>query len=139
MKTVENRKARHLFELSSFVEAGIVLIGSEVKSIRAGRANFTDSYVSFSEGEAWLHSLDITGTNGMETDPLRIKKLLLSRGEIDKFATQVAQKGFTVVPTKLYLKNGKMKVEIALAKGRNLHDHRERLKEKAIKRDNLHE
>ncbi len=133
-----NKKARHLYELSEFTEAGIVLTGPEVKSIRAGKVNFIDSYVDFRQGEAWLVSLHIApyanaGYESQETD--RARKLLLHEREISKFAGLVAQQGLTVVPVRLYFKRGKIKVEIALGKGKKLHDHRETLKRRAEERD----
>lgn len=133
-----NKKARHLYTLSDFIDAGIVLTGPEVKSIRLGKANFVDSYVDFRNGEAWLLSLHIAPyTNGgyVNQEPDRPKKLLLHAREILKLAAQVAQKGLTVVPTRLHFKNGRIKVEIALARGKKLHDHRETLKRRAEERD----
>ena len=133
-----NKKARHLYELSEFTEAGIVLTGPEVKSIRAGKVNFIDSYVDFRQGEAWLVSLHIAPyANGgyVSQEPDRARKLLLHQGQISKFADLVAQQGLTVVPVSLYFKRGKVKVEIALGKGKKLHDHRETLKRRAAERD----
>ena len=133
-----NKKARHLYELSEFTEAGIVLTGPEVKSIRAGKVNFIDSYVDFRQGEAWLISLNIApyaNAGYMPQEPDRSRKLLLHEGEISKFAGLVAQQGLTVVPVRIYFKRGKVKVEIALGKGKKLHDHRETLKRKAAERD----
>ena len=133
-----NKKARHLYELSEFTEAGIVLTGPEVKSIRAGKVNFIDSYVDFRQGEAWLVSLNIApyaNAGYMPQEPDRSRKLLLHEGEISKFAGLVAQQGLTVVPVRLYFKRGKVKVEIALGKGKKLHDHRETLKRRAAERD----
>ncbi len=133
-----NKKARHLYELSEFTEAGIVLTGPEVKSIRAGKVNFVDSYVDFRRGEAWLVSLHIapyTNAGYAPQEPERARKLLLHQREIAKFAGMVAQKGLTVVPVRLYLKRGKIKVEIAVGRGKKLHDHRESLKRRAEERD----
>ena len=133
-----NKKARHLYELSEFTEAGMVLTGPEVKSIRAGKVNFIDSYVDFRQGEAWLVSLNIApyaNAGYMPQEPDRSRKLLLHEGEISKFAGLVAQQGLTVVPVRIYFKRGKVKVEIALGKGKKLHDHRETLKRKAAERD----
>lgn len=133
-----NKKARHLYELSDFMEAGIELTGPEVKSIRAGRVNFVDSYVEFRGGQAFLNSLHIAPyENGgyAQQEPDRTRRLLLHGREILRLAAQVAQKGFTVVPTRLYFRNRRIKVEIALAKGKKLHDHRETLKRKAEERD----
>ena len=133
-----NKKARHLYELSEFTEAGIVLTGPEVKSIRAGKVNFIDSYVDFRQGEAWLVSLHIApyaNAGYVSQAPDRPRKLLLHQGQISKFADLVAQQGLTVVPVSLYFKRGKVKVEIALGKGKKLHDHRETLKRRAAERD----
>ena len=133
-----NKKARHLYELSEFTEAGIVLTGPEVKSIRAGKVNFIDSYVDFRQGEAWLVSLHIApyaNAGYVSQEPDRARKLLLHEREISKFAGLVAQQGLTVVPVSLYFKRGKVKVEIALGKGKKLHDHRETLKRRAAERD----
>ena len=133
-----NKKARHLYELSEFTEAGIVLTGPEVKSIRAGKVNFIDSYVDFRQGEAWLVSLHIApyaNAGYVSQEPDRARKLLLHQGQISKFADLVAQQGLTVVPVSLYFKRGKVKVEIALGKGKKLHDHRETLKRRAAERD----
>ena len=133
-----NKKARHLYELSEFTEAGIVLTGPEVKSIRAGKVNFIDSYVDFRQGEAWLVSLHIApyaNAGYVSQEPDRARKLLLHEREISKFAGLVAQQGLTVVPVRLYFKRGKIKVEIALGKGKKLHDHRETLKRRAAERD----
>ncbi len=136
--TVQNKKARHLYELSDFLEAGIALTGPELKSIRAGRANFQDSYVDFRQGEAWLVSLHIAPYDNagyVEQNPDRDRKLLLHAREIDRFCQQVAQKGLTVVPVKLYFHHGRVKVEIALGRGKQLYDKRESLKQRAIERD----
>lgn len=133
-----NKKARHLYDLSDFLEAGIELTGPEVKSIRMGKVNFIDSYVEFRHGEAWLNSLHIAPyANGGYAiqDPDRPRRLLLHSAEIARLAGQVAQKGFTVVPTRVYYHNRRIKIEIALGRGRKLHDHREALKKKAEERD----
>lgn len=133
-----NKKARHLYELSEFTEAGIMLTGPEVKSIRAGKVNFIDSYVDFRQGEAWLVSLHIApyaNAGYAPQEPDRARKLLLHEKEISKFSGMVAQQGLTVVPVRLYFKRGKVKVEIALGKGKKLHDHRETLKRRAEERD----
>ena len=133
-----NKKARHLYELSEFTEAGVVLTGPEVKSIRAGKVNFVDSYVDFRRGEAWLLSLHIAPYSNAGYAPQeseRARKLLLHQREIAKLSGIVAQKGLTVVPVRLYLKRGKIKVEIAVGRGKKLHDHRESLKRRAEERD----
>lgn len=133
-----NKKARHLYDLSDFLEAGIELTGPEVKSIRAGRVNFIDSYVDFRGGQAWLSSLHIApyaNAGYASQDPDRPRRLLLHAREINRLQAQVAQKGYTVVPVRVYFKNRRIKVEIALGRGRKLHDHREVLKARAEDRD----
>lgn len=133
-----NKKARHLYELSDFLEAGISLTGPEVKSIRAGKVNFIDSYVECKNGEAWLVSLHIApyaNAGYQPQEPDRSRRLLLHMAEIARLQGLIAQKGFTVVPVRLYFSHGKIKVEIALGKGKKLHDHRETLKRRAEERD----
>lgn len=133
-----NKKARHLYELSEFLEAGIALTGPEVKSIRAGKVNFIDSYVEFRRGEAWLLSLHIApyaNAGYAPQAPDRPRKLLLHAREIARMAGLVAQKGLTVAPVRVYLKHGRIKLEIALGRGKKLHDHRESLKRRAAERD----
>ncbi|MDR3358269.1 MAG: SsrA-binding protein SmpB [Desulfovibrio sp.] len=133
-----NKKARHLYELSEFLEAGIALTGPEVKSVRAGKVNFVDSYVDFRQGEAWLVSLHIApyaNAGGVPRQPDCPRKLLLHEREIAGYAGAVAQKGLTVVPVRIYFTRGKVKVEIALGRGKKLHDHRESLKRRAAERD----
>jgi len=135
----DNRKARHYYEFLEFFEAGLVLRGSEVKSLRLGQVNFMDSYVDFRNGEAWLVGMHIapyshTGNHDAPS-PDRPRKLLLHRREIGVLTAKVEQKGLTVVPVKLHFKAGKVKVDLALAKGRKLHDQREELKRRAENRD----
>lgn len=130
----ENRKARHLYDLLNFIEAGIVLTGPEVKSLRAGHASFQDSYVDFKQGEGYLVGLHIApyiNAGYVVQNPDRNRKLLLHRRELLMLATKVEQKGLTIVPIKLYFKNGKVKAELAVAKGRKLYDHRHELKKRA--------
>lgn len=136
--TAVNKKARHLYELSEFLEAGISLTGPEVKSIRAGKVNFIDSYVEFRQGEAWLVSLHVApyaNAGYTPQEPDRPRRLLLHAREIARLAGVVAQKGLTVVPVRLYFSRGKIKVEIAIGRGKKLHDHRETLKRRAEERD----
>lgn len=133
-----NKKARHLYELSDFLEAGIELTGAEVKSIREGKVNFIDSYVDFKNHEAWLVSLHIApyaNAGYAPQTPDRDRRLLLHSREIAKLSAQREQKGLTVVPVKIYFRNGRIKVEIALGRGKKLHDHREALKQRAAERD----
>ena len=123
-----NRKAFHEYFISDTLEAGVALVGSEIKSIRAGRVSLQDGYVSFEQGEAWLvnvHIAQYDPASRQNHDPKRRRKLLLHRREIDRLAGKVQEKGFTVIPTRLYLKDGRAKVEIGLAKGKRLYDKRE--------------
>ena len=133
-----NKKARHLYELSDFLEVGLSLTGPEVKSLRAGRVNFLDSYVDFRNGEAFVLSLHIApyaNAGYVPQDPDRPRRLLMHAAEIRQYAARVEQKGLTVVPVSLYFKHGKIKMEIALGRGKKLFDHRESLKRRAEERD----
>ena len=133
-----NKKARHLYELSDFLEVGLSLTGPEVKSLRAGRVNFLDSYVDFRDGEAFVLSLHIApyaNAGYVPQDPDRPRRLLMHAAEIRQYAARVEQKGLTVVPVSLYFKHGKIKMEIALGRGKKLFDHRESLKRRAEERD----
>ena len=134
----QNKKARHYIELLEFVEAGIVLTGSEIKSVRAAAVNFRDSYVTFRQGEAFiigLHIAPYANASYDQHDPDRDRKLLLHDREIAKLAEQVEQKGLTIVPVNLHFRNGRVKVEIAVGRGKKLHDHRDTLKQAAELRD----
>lgn len=134
----QNKKARHYFELLDFVEAGIVLTGSEVKSLRAGHLSFHDAYVTFKNGEAFLVGLNIAqykNAGYAQHEPDRPRKLLLHKKEIDLLASKVEQKGLAVVPVNLHFANGKIKVEVAVARGKKLHDQRQTLKDNAERRD----
>jgi len=135
---IENRKARQYYEFLEFFEAGIVLTGPEVKSIRSGQVSFGDSFVECRKGEAFVVGMRIAPYERggyVLQEPDRDKKLLLHSREIAMLAARIEQKGLTVVPVKLYFKQGKVKVEIALARGRKLHDQREELKRRAEARD----
>jgi SsrA-binding protein len=123
-----NRKARHEYHFLETVEAGLVLMGSEIKSIRAGRVSLGEGYVQFDDGEAWLTNVHIAQyepANVQNHEPRRRRKLLLHRREIDRFRGRAQEKGFTVVPIRLYLKGGRAKVEIALVKGKRQYDKRQ--------------
>lgn len=140
MKVISNnKKAFYNFFVSDLVEAGIVLEGCEVKSVRAGGASLTDSFVVVKNGEMFLKNAYIKPyekTTSFKPDERRTRKLLLNKSEIQKFERMVKEKGFSIVPTKIYFnKSGKVKVEIGLAKGKKLYDKRQTLKEKTIKRD----
>lgn len=133
-----NRKARHDYLIEDTVEAGLVLTGTEVKSLRAGRASLVDAYATVDRGEAWLEGVHIpeyTAGNWTNHPPRRKRKLLLHRREIDKLAGQVSQGGYTLVPLKLYFLNGRAKVELALAKGKREYDKRQALREKQDTRE----
>lgn len=139
MKIVSNnKKAFHNYFISDLVEAGIMLEGSEVKSVRAGGVSLEDSFVTINNDEMFLRNAYIKPyekTNSFVPDSRKTRKLLLHKEEIAKFARKVREKGFSIIATKLYFKNGKVKVEIGLAKGKKLYDKREVLKEKSIKKD----
>ncbi|MBS0016522.1 MAG: SsrA-binding protein SmpB [Arthrospira sp. SH-MAG29] len=128
----DNRKARYLYEILDTYEAGIELKGTEVKSIRAGRSNLQDGYALVRDGEVWLINVHISPyentSNFFNHDPRRTRKLLLHRKEINKLIGQVEQKGLTLVPLKMYLKRGRVKVMIGLARGKKLHDKRETIR-----------
>jgi len=135
----DNRKARHQYEILETFEAGIELKGTEVKSIRAGKANLRDGFAQLREGELWLQNVHIsphsTTIQQYNHDPRRTRKLLLHKGEIRKLIGKVEQKGLTLVPLKIYVTRGWIKVTIALAKGKKLHDKRDSLKRKQEKRE----
>jgi SsrA-binding protein len=132
-----NRKAYHDYFLQDTQEAGIALTGTEIKSVRAGRVNLRDSYVQIRNGEAWLMNVHIApyaAGSRENPDPRRDRKLLLHRREIARLQNAVQEKGFTIVPLRLYLKNNRAKVEIALARGKKLYDKREALAKKEAQR-----
>jgi len=134
---VDNRRARHDYHLSDKVEAGLVLSGTEVKSLRGGQATLQQAYAEVRDGEAWLNGLHIpeyTQGNRANHDPDRPRKLLLHRREIDRMYGQVREKGYTVVPTRLYFREGKVKVELALARGKELRDKRRDIAARDAKR-----
>lgn len=134
---VQNRKARHEYFIEDTYEAGLVLKGTEVKSIRKGSANIRDAYVTFSNGEAFIENMHVSPYeqgNIFNEDPIRRRKLLLNKREINKLFADVQKGGYTVVPLSLYLKNGLIKIEIALAKGKKLHDKRDSIAERDSKR-----
>lgn len=133
-----NRRARHDYDLIEKVEAGIVLTGTEVKSLRNGKANLEDAYAEVTRGEAWLNGCDIPEylqANRMNHVPKRSRKLLLHRNEIEKLAARTNERGLTLVPTAIYFKKGMAKVEIFVAKGRKTFDKREAIKKSEAKRD----
>jgi len=123
-----NRRAFHEYEIAETLECGLVLTGTEVKSLRAGHASLEDSYAKIDGGEVWLIGSDIPEYDKgsyFNHKPKRPRKLLLHRREIDKFAGKASQRGFTLVPLRMYFKEGRAKVELAIARGKQLHDKRE--------------
>jgi len=134
----QNRKAFHDFFIEETYQAGIVLTGTEIKSIRRGNANLRDAYARIENGELFLHNMHVSPYeqgNLFNHDPLRSRKLLLHRREISKLIGAVKEAGYTLVPTKLYLSHGYCKVEIGLAKGKKQHDKRESDKAKDANRE----
>jgi SsrA-binding protein len=133
-----NRRARHEYEVLETVEAGLVLKGTEVKSLRTGQVNFKDSYATVRNREAWLLGCHISpyshGTDANH-DPERDRKLLLHRREIERLMGKVAERGLTLVPLRLYFREGRAKLEIALARGKKLHDKRSSIREREVQRE----
>ncbi|HED07301.1 MAG TPA: SsrA-binding protein SmpB [Ignavibacteria bacterium] len=133
-----NRKARHEYLFLQTYEAGIVLQGTEVKSLREGNTNFADSYASVRGNEVWLIGMHIDPYkqgNINNHEPVRDRKLLLNKSEIKKLIVKINEKGLTLIPYRLYFKNGKVKVELALAKGKKTYDKREAIKKRDLKRE----
>ena len=139
MKVIsQNRKAYHDYHIEEAVESGIALLGTEVKSLREGRAHLKDSYVILKSGEAFLlncHISPYSHGNIMNHEPLRTRKLLMHRKEIDRLRGKVEGKGFTLIPLKLYFKDSFVKVEIGLARGKKLFEKRDTIKEREPKRE----
>jgi SsrA-binding protein len=134
----QNRKAYHDYFIEETLEAGIVLKGTEIKSIRRGSVNLRDAYAQVENGEVWLHNMHVSPYeqgNRFNHDPTRSRKLLLHKSEIAKLVGASREKGYTLVPTRLYLRNGFCKVELALAKGKKLHDKRESMKKRDAQRE----
>lgn len=135
---VDNRKAFHDYFIEESMEAGIELVGTEVKSIRAGKANLKDSYAEIRNGEVWVRNMHISPYekgNIFNRNPLRDRRLLLHKYEINKLNGFLTQQGFTMVPLSLYLKNGRVKVNLAVVKGKKNYDKRDAMIEKAAKRE----
>ncbi|ABQ26273.1 SsrA-binding protein SmpB [Geotalea uraniireducens] len=133
-----NKKAYHDYFIEEKFEAGMVLKGTEVKSLRIGKANLNDSFALVKNGEAFLHNLHISPYdfgNRENHDPDRMRKLLLHKKEIGKLFSMIREQGYTVVPLRLYFKDGLVKVEVGLAKGKKLYDKREDMKKKDMRRD----
>jgi SsrA-binding protein len=134
----DNRKARHEYEILETYEAGMVLTGSEVKSLRAGRANLKDSYARFERGETFLlnaHISPYAAANRFSHEPERERKLLLHRAEIDKLTGRVQERGLTLIPLKIYFKNGRAKVLLGLGRGKKTYDKRESIKKREMQRE----
>ncbi|MEI7549739.1 MAG: SsrA-binding protein SmpB [Actinomycetes bacterium] len=138
----QNKKARHDYFIEDVYECGMVLVGTEVKSLRAGRASLIDGYATIEDGEVWLHGVHIPEyTEGTWTnhEPRRKRKLLLNKSEISKLIGKTKEGGATMVPLSLYFKDGKAKIEIALARGRKQHDKRAALMERQVGRETSRE
>jgi len=134
----ENRKARHDYHIHEAFETGMVLTGTEVKSLRAGKANLKDSYANIREGEVYLYNMHISPYeegNQFNHEPLRPRKLLMHKSEIVKLFSQTREKGFTLVPLKIYFKHGMAKLELGLASGKKNYDKRHDLAERDAKRE----
>ncbi len=134
----KNRKAFFNFEIEDTFEAGLVLLGSEVKSLRLGKANLSDSYAKIVDGEAFLidaHISPYDQANRQNHDPLRHRKLLMHRRQLKKLVGKVAERGYSLIPLKLYFKSGKVKVELALAKGKRAFDKREAIRKRDERRE----
>lgn len=135
---IRNRKARHEFEILEELEAGLVLVGAEVKSLREGDASFTDAFARVDNGELWLYNLHISPYEQASIDvpdPKRPRKLLAHRREIERLAARTAEQGLTLVPLDLHFTRGRAKVTLGLARGKKLHDKRETMKRKVMQRE----
>jgi len=133
-----NKKARHRFHIEDTVEAGLVLLGSEVKSLRGGRVSLKEGYVRLEEGESWLVDVHIPPyeqANRQNHEPLRPRKLLLHKREIQRLFGKISRQGYTLVPLRLYFRRGKVKLEIGLGRGKKLHDKRHDQKTKDAQRE----
>ncbi|MCC6904752.1 MAG: SsrA-binding protein SmpB [Anaerolineae bacterium] len=132
-----NRRARHEYFIQDTLETGLVLVGSEIKSIRAGKVSISDAYATIREGEMWVLNMNISSYDPASSenhDPLRPRKLLLHRREIARWGMMVQQKGFTIVPLRLYFRRGRAKLEIGLARGKRQYDKREAMAERDSRR-----
>lgn len=134
----QNRRARHEYDIEETLEAGIVLTGTEIKSVRAGHVQIQDAYARVENEEVWLHNLHIAPyeqAGRFNMDPDRPRKLLLNRREIDRLFTKAQEKGLALIPLSLYLRRGFAKVDVAIAKGRKLYDKRQAIAERDARRD----
>lgn len=135
--TINNRRARYNYEILESFECGIMLAGSEVKSLREGRASLQDAYARVSDGEVWLHGMHIAPyafARLEELEPVRPRKLLLHRRQIDELARLTGERGVTLVPLRLYFKDGRVKVELGVARGKRAYDKRQTIAERDAKR-----
>jgi SsrA-binding protein len=134
----QNRKARYEYEVLDTFEAGMVLLGPEVKSLREGRANLVDSFATVRRGEVFLHKLHISAyeqANRANAEPTRERKLLLHRHQIVRIASRIKERGLTLVPLRLYFSGGRAKIEVALVRGKRSHDKREDIKQRDANRE----
>ncbi|MCX5847384.1 MAG: SsrA-binding protein SmpB [Deltaproteobacteria bacterium] len=134
----QNKTARLNYFIDDTYEAGIVLVGTEVKALREGKANLKDSYAMVKDGEVFIHEMHISPYsfgNRSNHDPLRVRKLLLNKGEIKRLYGRSREKGLALIPLKVYFKNGKIKIEIGVGRGKRLYDKRESLKNKEDRRE----
>jgi SsrA-binding protein len=133
-----NRQAGYRYEFLDRIEAGMVLVGTEVKSLREGKAQLKDGYATVKDGEVWLHNVHIppyAPASRDNHDPERVRKLLLNKAEIERLKGKVAERGLTLVPTRVYFREGRAKVEIALARGKDVRDKRDSIKQREMKRE----
>jgi SsrA-binding protein len=133
-----NRRARHEYFIDETVEAGLVLTGTEIKSIRAGKVNLQDAYARVENGEAWLHNMNVaayTQGNRFNVDPVRPRKLLLHRREIDRLLGKAQERGLTLIPLAIYLRNGFAKIELGIARGKKLYDKRQAIADREARRE----
>ena len=134
----KNRRARHDYEISDTYEAGLVLLGSEIKSLRAGGASLSDAYAELREGELFLigcHIAEYAWANRLNHEPRRERKLLMHKAEIRRISVKLAERGFTLIPLQLYFKNGRAKVELGLARGKRQYDKREAVRQRQLDRE----
>jgi len=134
----QNKQARLHYEIGETYEAGIALVGTEVKALREGKCNLTDSYAVIQDGEAFLHDMHISPYshgNIMNHDPLKVRKLLLHRRELERLYGKTRERGLTLIPLRIYFKSGKIKVELGVGRGKKLHDKRQELKRRTDKRE----
>jgi len=134
----DNRKARHDYEILETLEAGLQLTGTEIKSLRAGKGNLRDSYARVDQGEVWIHNMHVSPYdqgNRANVDPLRVRKALLHKEEIRRLLGKTREKGLALIPLKIYLTQGRAKVELALARGKRQYDKREAIAERETDRE----